>query len=558
MAPQQWEVVGGKASGGILVRSGKDTKSAEVPQRLATGSVIEELELVGERMKFKLLEGSGPSEGWISLKLKDKPLVVEREVVSGPQPPKMEPPNLDVGAVVPPADRLFDIIIHGATGFTGMLAVQHMDALMQQAGREEMRWAIAGRSRAKLEQVKALCKTSVGIIETKTDDEVVDMIGQTRVLLAGAGPYALCGENVIRGCVAHGTHYVDFTGETWWLKHMIAKYDAEARKRGVILVSMCGMMSTATDVSTRLLVEKLGPLKQVHAYIIQFAFSTGGTDFSGRTTMEMILKHPEFYKDAVDAYSLGGLRACGLRDIDEDVSAPSQDPNFPKVWGGAVSCATVDSRCVRRSCMLFEESRGGKALQYGKEMNIKVREPFPAKGGAQNSITMFGRLPSADTAKLALEGMNKGLAEGQSAKVGLGPSPETREKCYVKYFVVAEAEDGKYATCKYDGGEPYEVTAMSSATACLVLAESLGAANPKECGGFCTPAYAFAATNFVDLLRTNRWAGLEKHAKMSWEIVEGKPDEAEMLKLVTDRTKTFMIEMSEGKLKTQALPDYKK
>lgn len=321
---------------------------------------------------------------------------------------------------------------------------------------------------------------------------------------------------------------------------------------------MCGMMSTATDVATRMLVEKKGALKQVRAYIIQFAFSTGGTDFAGRTTMEMLMNNPEFYKDTVDPFNLGGMRGDKARDIDEDCSVPTPDPNFPKIWGGAVSCASVDARCVRRSCMLFEEGRGDKALQYGQEMNIMVREPFPAKGGAQSSIAMFGRLPSADIAKLALEGMNKGLAEGKSAKVGQGPSPETRQKCYVKYYIVAEAEDGTYAYCKYDGGEPYEVTAMSSATACLVLAESLDAVKPKDCGGFLTPSYAFAGTNFAELLMNNRWACNEKHAKMHWEVVEGKPEQDEILKLVQERTKTYMVEMAEGKLQTMALPDYKK
>eukprot|EP00442_Polarella_glacialis_P004272 CAMPEP_0115109382 /NCGR_PEP_ID=MMETSP0227-20121206/38654_1 /TAXON_ID=89957 /ORGANISM="Polarella glacialis, Strain CCMP 1383" /LENGTH=312 /DNA_ID=CAMNT_0002508033 /DNA_START=61 /DNA_END=996 /DNA_ORIENTATION=+ len=77
--PQLWEVVGGSATGGILVREGRDLKSPEAAARLSTGAVVEELQLVLERLQYRLVTGTGPAEGWISISLKGKPLVQQKE-----------------------------------------------------------------------------------------------------------------------------------------------------------------------------------------------------------------------------------------------------------------------------------------------------------------------------------------------------------------------------------------------------------------------------------------------------------------------------------------------
>lgn len=87
---QQWEVVGGADKGGILVRNGKDLKSTQLDERLATGAILEQLELVGDRLNYKVIEGKGPSEGWVSIKISGKELVVPKKEEATKEAPKTE------------------------------------------------------------------------------------------------------------------------------------------------------------------------------------------------------------------------------------------------------------------------------------------------------------------------------------------------------------------------------------------------------------------------------------------------------------------------------------
>eukprot|EP00930_Biecheleria_cincta_P037952 TRINITY_DN2607_c0_g2_i1.p1 TRINITY_DN2607_c0_g2~~TRINITY_DN2607_c0_g2_i1.p1 ORF type:complete len:427 (+),score=105.85 TRINITY_DN2607_c0_g2_i1:71-1282(+) len=84
----KWEVVGGKASGGILVKDGESLKSTQLDERLSTGAVVQEIELKGERLNYKLISGTGPESGWISLSLKGSALVVKKE---SPKPTAVGP-----------------------------------------------------------------------------------------------------------------------------------------------------------------------------------------------------------------------------------------------------------------------------------------------------------------------------------------------------------------------------------------------------------------------------------------------------------------------------------
>merc|ERR1740121_1288567 len=153
--------------------------------------------------------------------------------------------------------------------------------------------------------------------------------------------------------------------------------------------------------------------------------------------------------------------------------------------------------------------------------------------------------------------MTQAMADGNSPQPGFGPGIGTREHFYTRYFIVGETEDGKFATCRYDGGEPYEVTAIVNVCAAIVLAETPDDAKPQDCGGFVTPAYAFAGTSFVDLCTSTRWAAKENGAHMSWTIEEGKPDQEEVIRLIKAREKDYVVKMGSGELRPQALPDYK-
>merc|ERR1712018_496555 len=100
------------------------------------------------------------------------------------------------------------------------------------------------------------------------------MVGECRVIISALGPHAKVGEPVIRSCVAHGTHYVDISGDCVWHKKMIGLYDAEARAQGVMLVILCAMPAVASDILVNMLVKKLGPLNQARGYQVNLGFTS--------------------------------------------------------------------------------------------------------------------------------------------------------------------------------------------------------------------------------------------------------------------------------------------
>ena len=181
-------------------------------------------------------------------------------------------------------NKMFDLVIYGATGFTGSLAVQYVS---QQYG-NSINWAIAGRSKGKLEAVlanhTATLKTAIPIILADSDDKrsLQKMCSQTSSIATSAGPFARYGTLLVECCAESGTHYCDITGETSWVRDMIANYDDKARKSGAMIVSLCGHDSIPWDLSTFLLAKKLKEfhnenLVSVDFYDVIKSAPSGGT-----------------------------------------------------------------------------------------------------------------------------------------------------------------------------------------------------------------------------------------------------------------------------------------
>jgi short subunit dehydrogenase-like uncharacterized protein len=123
--------------------------------------------------------------------------------------------------------RPYDVVLYGASGFTGKQTVQYF---AQHVTPSEVRWAIAGRNREKLEQVKAQVGVNVDVLVADSQDETAidNIVSQTRVLLNTAGPFVLYGNKIVDACVRFKTHYVDITGETPWVKELCDRYHDRA------------------------------------------------------------------------------------------------------------------------------------------------------------------------------------------------------------------------------------------------------------------------------------------------------------------------------------------
>lgn len=174
---------------------------------------------------------------------------------------KLAVTNFDSGYVVesmiPRHKRPYDLVVLGATGFCGKLAVRY---LAQQYGvNGTVKWAMAGRSEAKLEAVKKelaeelkmkeILEVDSIVVDTSIPSTLPKLVSQTRVVATTAGPFAVFGSPVVEFCAKYGTHYVDITGEVDWVKFMKSKWQSTAEKTGAKLVSFCGHDSIPWDLS---------------------------------------------------------------------------------------------------------------------------------------------------------------------------------------------------------------------------------------------------------------------------------------------------------------------
>ena len=150
--------------------------------------------------------------------------------------------------------RKWDIVVYGATGFTGRLCARYL----AEHAPPELKLAIAGRNAEQLQALKgSLSREGLGVIVANSaDPKSVDaMVAATRVIATTAGPFALYGTPVVDACVRHQTHYCDITGETPWVRDMIDAYHEAARDSGTRIVPLCGFDSVPADLGTWALVQ---------------------------------------------------------------------------------------------------------------------------------------------------------------------------------------------------------------------------------------------------------------------------------------------------------------
>ena len=149
------------------------------------------------------------------------------------------------------ADTEFDIIVYGATGYTGRLVAEHF-VREYGAAADGPKWAMAGRSAEKLAQVRdeigAPADIPLVVADTSDPASIEAMVKRTRVVLTTVGPYQLYGGVVVAACAKHGTDYVDLCGEPAWMRQMIDAHGATAKQSGARIVFSCGFDSIPFDL----------------------------------------------------------------------------------------------------------------------------------------------------------------------------------------------------------------------------------------------------------------------------------------------------------------------
>ena len=140
------------------------------------------------------------------------------------------------------ASSKFDIVVYGATGFTGQLVAEYLASHYKADG--NLKWAMAGRSLDKLRSVRdaigAPAETPLIVADASDAASLQAMIDQTKSIVTTVGPYLLYGNELVAACAASGTDYFDLCGETPWMRRMIDAHEATARRSGARIVFSCG------------------------------------------------------------------------------------------------------------------------------------------------------------------------------------------------------------------------------------------------------------------------------------------------------------------------------
>jgi short subunit dehydrogenase-like uncharacterized protein len=382
-------------------------------------------------------------------------------------------------------DRELGIVVYGATGFTGRLVAEYLN---QQYGvNGEVVWAMAGRSLAKLEQVRDEMGISqdVPLVVADSSDlaSINAMVERTAVVCTTVGPYQLYGNELVEACAAAGTDYVDLCGEPGWMHKMIGAHSQAAEASGARIVFSCGFDSVPFDLGVLFLQhtaeQKLGttvPRVRGRVRAMKGTFS-GGTLASFRTTMAAAAKDRELVNVLRNPFSL----TAGFNGAEQ----PRGDkPMFDEVlqsWVAPFVMASINTKNIHRSNMLMGHS-------YGTDF---VYDEMMMTGPGEKGEAVANHIANDNS-----------MAE-DPRQPGEGPDKDERENGMYDVLFVGQADSGDLikVSVKGDKDPGYGSTSkiISESAVCLLK-------NPQTVsGGIWTPAPAMG-TLLIERLQAN--AGL--------------------------------------------------
>jgi short subunit dehydrogenase-like uncharacterized protein len=332
--------------------------------------------------------------------------------------------------------KTFDLILYGATGFVGQQAI----AYLAQRADTKTRWAIAGRSQAKLESARAAVakqhpsvKDIPMVVADAQDEKALGQLAaSTRVVLSCAGPYALYGSKLVAACVAQQTHYADITGETPWVRQMIDLHHERAQESGTRIVPGCGFDSVPSDLGAYLLLREMKKRHKQECISIKSAYSLGGGGLNGGTLASVMNMIESGQSKALQDPFL--LNPAGSIPKDKkphsDPLGAHWDEDF-KAWLGLFVMGPVNTRVVRRSLALHgQEAVYQEYLRFGRSL---VAGAVAASFGVGSKISM---------GLMAISPLRK-AAQKLIAQPGEGPSEASMARGFFKIELVGESAQGK-------------------------------------------------------------------------------------------------------------------
>jgi len=350
-------------------------------------------------------------------------------------------------------ERPFDIVLFGATGFTGSLTAEYL----ARHAPEGTRWALAGRSREKLEAVRgglaAIDPACAGLelLQADVDDagSLRAVAEATHVVATTVGPYLKLGEPLVAACAAEGTDYADLTGEPEFVDRMYVRHHATAVATGARLVHACGFDSIPHDLGVLFTVQQLpeGVPLVVRGFVRAGGKPSAGTFHSAVTQFSRLRQTGTAYVERRRMEPRPARRVSSVRD-------PARYERSLGAW--ALPLPTIDPQVVKRSAAALD--RYGPDFSYGHYAAVKR---LPVALGAVGGVSAIFALSQLPPTRSWLIGRMQS---------GDGPSPERRERSWFKVRFTGEG-GGRRVVTEVAGGDPgYGETAKMLAESALCLA----------------------------------------------------------------------------------------
>jgi len=413
----------------------------------------------------------------------------------------------------PPDARPYDIVLFGATGFTGRLVAEYL----ARNAPKELRWAIAGRNRDKLEQIrKGLLQVDASLsalpilVADGNDQASLDVLApQTRVVCTTVGPYLRYGRKLASACATHGTHYCDITGEVPFIRDSIDENHARAIASRARIVHCCGFDSIPSDLGVHLLWDHAtkhgGSLSWAKGFAGEMSgAASGGTAATMLALVEEATKDPKIRRLLGNPHALDPEIARGRTTdpFERDPHGVAFDRDIDR-WTAPFVMASINTRIVRRSNALLHY---GEPFRYREVMSLP-KGPKGLMAASAVSAGIAGFMVGA-----ALAPTRALLARFVLPKAGEGPSREARARGHFTFRLVAQGtgEGGKAlhlkATVKGTSDPGYGETAKMLGESAMCLA--LDASRLEERYGVLTPSSAMGM-RLVERLRA---------AKMTFDV----------------------------------------
>ncbi|WP_088280431.1 trans-acting enoyl reductase family protein [Ideonella sp. A 288] len=367
----------------------------------------------------------------------------------------------------------FDLVVHGATGFTGRLVVEYLLQRHPQGPGQTLRWAMGGRSADKLaavrDEIGAPASTPLVVADGGDAASLRALMAQTRLVLTTVGPYQLHGSPLVAACAEAGVDYVDLCGEPAWMRHMIDAHEAQARASGARIVFSCGFDSIPFDLGVLMLQDEMrarfgAPARQVHGRVrkMKGTFS-GGTAASLRATMAAAQGDPAVLALLRDPFALT-----------PGFSGPRQPPGHKPMldealgqWVAPFVMAAINTRNVHRTHFLLGHDWGAD-FEYDEML-----------------VTGAGERGKAIAEAVAAD---KSMGGPGGPQPGEGPSRAEREAGHYDVLFLGSSADGRTLRVAVSGDRDpgYGSTSKMVSEAALCLLDEC-AATP---GGIWTPGAA--------------------------------------------------------------------